>query len=388
MTWPRLPLVFTILIACGPNPLCAQREIVVPAPAASIPSGMVQVVLPNALCAAVSDTQSILVMGHKALNNQHLTVYKLDPNGKVSASPTRIALPRADSLKEYDHYPLALAFHPTLPLLYVWQDINERDVGVTNEVPVFKDFNHLIVYAVKDGALQLAESHARGPEFSYRNPLGSIGFSPDAKRLFLPNVRALTPESGYDASVGYFRLNANGMPIKEDSAAARPVMVTPMMSYPIGTGFASGSSDTVMFGCYNGPSTWDLENRRGQVSWCMFRDVNTPCLLTGHPKLPFVYTSTLGAYFVHRMEHVDGYLTMLPHRIQVDGAAFQSAPVFMTKPNKLAVGSVNAIYLLSLETDGRFSKTVEMGVLTEPVVRGLVYSEKFDRLYVAVGEAK
>ena len=38
-------------------------------------------------------------------------------------------LPSRESLKAFENYPLALAFHPTLPLLYVWQDIAGPDIG-------------------------------------------------------------------------------------------------------------------------------------------------------------------------------------------------------------------------------------------------------------------
>ncbi len=388
MTWFRRLLVLTAWVAGGTLPVCAQREFDIAAPAATTIAGLAQVVLPNAMCAAVSDAQSILVVGHKVLNNQHLSVYKLDTSGKVSASPFRIALPRADSLKAFENYPLALAFHPTLPLLYVWQDIAGPDVGVPEQNPIFKEFDHLLIYAVKDGTLQLVQSHARGPEFNYKLMNGGLGISPNAQRLFMPNLRASVPVSGYDASVGYFRLDAQGMPIKGNAPVVHPVMVTPMMSYPIGTGFVSGSNEAVIYGGYNGPTTWDIENRRGQVDWYMFPGVATPCLLTGHPKLPFIYTTTLSASYIHRMEHADGYLTMLPTRVNVGGGVFQTAPVFMARQNKLAIGGVNAIYLVKLEADGSFSKTAEMATLGEPTVRAVAYSEKLDRLYVAVGEAK
>lgn len=386
----RFLLTPVLLVAVGAAPLCAEREFDVPTPTPAAIPGLTQVVLPNSMCAALSDTHNILVVGHKILNGQHLTVYRLDASGGVApGAATRVALPRSDALKSFENYPLSLAFHPTLPLLYVWQDIAGPDVGVPDQNPVFKEFDHLLVYAIKDGALQLVQAHARGPEFSYKQTLGSIAVNAGGNRIFMPNVRNPVPVSGYDASVGYFRLDAQGMPVKAAGATvARPVLVTPVMSYPIGCGFVCATQDTTIFGCHTGPATWDIENRRAPIAWFYFAGVATPVMITGHPKLPYIYGSTLGASYFYRMEHADGYLTMLPTRLSVGGAAFQASPVYLSKRNKLAVGGVNSIYLVSLDAEGAFTKVVEAAALSEPSAHAYAYSEKFDRLYVAVGEAK
>ena len=44
--------------------------------------------------------------------------------------------PRPDALAKYPNYPLALAFHPKLPLLYVWQDVARKQFETDHWEPL------------------------------------------------------------------------------------------------------------------------------------------------------------------------------------------------------------------------------------------------------------
>src|SRR3990167_7824474 len=89
-----------------------QREITItPGADSSIPC-LAQVVVSKEVCAAVNDSQSVLVVGSRSKNNQHLSVFRLDATGNLASAPAaRLALPRADSLKAFPHYPLSKVFH-------------------------------------------------------------------------------------------------------------------------------------------------------------------------------------------------------------------------------------------------------------------------------------
>jgi len=180
------------------------------------------------------------------------------------------------------------------------------------------------------------------------------------------------------------------MPIKETgNQTAQLHQVFVVSEYPIGLGFVGGQGEGVTFAAKGGPRIWEFENRRATVSQFLFHNLTTiPCAITGHPKLPVVLASSLGTHIGTRIEHVDGFLTLLPQQVGIPNASLQSAPVVMTIPNKAAFGGVNAVYLIKLDAEGRFLSEAESVVLNAPLLQALAYSEKFDRLYVAVEAVK
>jgi hypothetical protein len=101
--------------------------------------------------------------------------------------------------------------------------------------------------------------------------------------------------------------------------------------------------------------------------------------------LPLIYT-TLVAYDgrIIRLEHADGYFTLLPQTISLDNTVVHSAPLVLTKTNQLAVGAAGRICLVDLDDQGRMqAKGVQMTV-NNPQVEALTWSERFQRLYVPV----
>jgi hypothetical protein len=390
MNWffRRFPLL-TILAVGGTPVFAAPLEISIPS-SQPAPAGFVyQVTLPNSFCAAVNDAQSALVIGHKAMSGQQISVYKLDAGGNTTmALPFRIAMPKPDSLKSFEDYPISLLFHPTLPLLYVWRDIAGPALGTPEQNPVLKEFDHLLIYTINNGTLQLKEACARGPQFAYGLASGSLAFDSKAQKLFLPNLR-VPKAPGSVPAVGYFRLDAQGTPMRVPGLAPDVKMTGPSaMGYPTGLGYAIGSDDAVMFGTHAGPATWELENRRAQIGWFPLPDIGTACTIVGNPKVQAIYMAAVGTGYAYRMEHVDGFLTLLPQRAAVGGAVFHSIPVFITRQNKVAIGGAKTVHLLKLDAEGRLTPNAEVCAVGDPSVRALTYSEKFDRLYVAVAEAE
>ena len=111
-------------------------------------------------------------------------------------------------------------------------------------------------------------------------------------------------------------------------------------------------------------------------------------MIVGNPKQQMIYMAFHGSDRLFQMEHVDGFLTLMPRLARIGGASFQSIPIFMTKQNKVAVGGVKAVYFVKVDNEGRLTSEAEVVAMSNPsgnpAVRAMAYSEKFDRLYVAV----
>lgn len=352
--------------------------------AQSISSRVVQVAVPGAVCATVQDDTARLVVGMRGAGDYQLAILPLDPSGNVlTGELARVVLPKTDTLKTYTQYPLDAVWHPRFPILYVWQDVTGPDVTDPAQNPVFREFNHLAVYTLTGGVLQLVQSYAQGTNYVWGQATGRIALDPEGKRLFLPNLR--DPATGR-AQIGYLVLNTNGLPIVvADRAEPAVVDVTDVRSNPSGFGFLAATDRVVIFSSIYGPVTWDTENRRAALNCVLVRSVPANCFVGGHPKLTAVFGAAQNSGLVYRVEQVDGFLTMLPQILTVPGAAFTAPPVVMPgNPDRVALGGVNKIHFLPLDATGRLTETFEELPVTCPAVQAMAYSRKFDRLYVAV----
>ena len=114
-------LLAALMLLIVVSPAHAQREVVVKdVPDSQVPN-LMSVVAPGARCAAVSEVAGILAIGHKPGTGPHVSLFRLDAEGKpTDAPPMTITLPRPDSLNAHPNFPLSLAFHPAFGLLYVW----------------------------------------------------------------------------------------------------------------------------------------------------------------------------------------------------------------------------------------------------------------------------
>ncbi|MEO6053183.1 MAG: hypothetical protein ABIP97_04150 [Chthoniobacterales bacterium] len=386
-------LFLTLLVGMGATCCIGAPRQLTATPSQTPVAALVQVVVPGSTCAAVSETQSLLAIGRRAPKGKQLVIYSLDPaTGNPSVAPAaEVALPTSAALQAFENYPLCVKFHPVLPLLYVWQDINAPEMPATADDtnPVYKEFDHLLIYSVQgNGMITLVQSLARGPGFGYKQILGSIEIDPVRGRLFMPNLRSPKALVDTAASTGYYQLDVQGFPAR---TVAQPVPTPKVMSafdpFPTGLGFGGASKDAVIYGALNCAVVWEFDNRRVNASKFYIHRFKY-LTVTGSSKFPFVYMTGIDSPYILCMEHVDGFLTLLPQRLEIDNARMQSAAVVMTKQNKIAVGGLNIVYAIKLDANGRYTTEVERSPIAAPKATAIAYSEKLDRLYVGVEALK
>lgn len=428
------------------SPLATKREVPVVATVGELDI-LRTVGTPPAATAVVNDVAGVLAVGLKPklltvkekaagvkiVNGPHILLFRLDAQGEARVTPaTPVTLPLPPTFTERQNYPLSLAAHPKLPLLYVWQDVQPPGEGSPADDVKSDGFQHLHVYDISSAEPKLVQSVAQGDSFSRGNWGGAIAFDRTLTRLFVPNMQrrvaaALAPV------IGYLRVLEDGMivPNEEEAAelavggkgttadrtgavtlAARKAYLeqvrtgkvperavryataatSTFSSFPCGLGFAN-FSDTVTVICGPlGPVTWDEGNRRAQFNTIVFYPVvaaGYQYRMIAHPTLPVMFLTGVSSTYVYRMEHVDGFLTMLPQRGTLVGAtALMSPPVLLGKRNVLACGSAGLLHLVGFDEQGRFNGQCTDVKIAALRVDTLAYSTRFDRLYVAVDEVK
>ncbi|MEQ2008763.1 MAG: hypothetical protein ABMA26_18440 [Limisphaerales bacterium] len=395
-----------VTVCCAASP----REFeATPAPLTAPPAFVTQVVVSNALCAAVSDAASLLVVGQRTTNGQHLAVFRLDANGKPTGEPTRLSLSKPAVLAKQTNYPLGLLFHPRLAVLYVWQDITappqdqqEKHAAFTN----WLEFDHLLIYAVKPTGLELVETAAHGVGFHCGLSGGTVGLDAAGKTLFLPNSVGATWD---EAGIAYYALDEQGLPVDSDEADSGKSRVKPGKEkvgtsrfvrtvaamqrkrthryYPSGAGWFAGSEAMVMGG-YAGCMSADFARGGLRQSWFTTLEHIGHCVLAGHPTQPALYLAMQNTPRLFQVAHADGYVSLLPQVASVKGAQLLGAPVVLTQQARVAVGAAKSVFLFGLEADGRLDGKVEQLAVLSAAVRAMAYSEKRARLYVAVDKGE
>ena len=378
---------------------------------------LIHVVAPQARCAAVSDVASALVFAHRPLPDKpgSLSVFGIDAQGNAvgvpgvappppadaaaaaaaAAAPPpptplfTVELPRPASLAAFSHGAQYLLFHPKLPLLYVWQDIAGPPMTSAKDNPVFREFDHLLVYSLAAGQppkLELAT--ARGQGFMYGVDGAMLSLDASGKRMSLPNVRSLASADNVSTSAyGCVALDDRGLPVSEAGQLKMTAHDLPgYYEFPAGMGCVFASDTVAVVGGSYGPVTWDTGNRRARFG-CYLIAGPSPGRqrLAGHPTLPRVYTSCLSTPWAFAMEHADGYLTMQHQQLTLTHATIVTPPVMMGTKNKIAFGGSTRVYVVSLDEAGRFATDgATATVVNNVAAEALTYSEKHDRLYVAV----
>ncbi len=388
-------------------------------------------IAPGAKCAAVGEAVARVAIGQTVNKEAQLSLFPIDDLGKLAGAPIFLTLPKPATLAQRETYPLSLAFHPTLPLLYVWQDVKALDGDPVPPVdPAWKDFDHLLIYSVQKAAPELLLSLCRGPTFQTGNVAGSLCLDVGSGRLYVPNLRfgeKNPPDKG--GGVGWFALAGDGLPVAGDeepakveppasltkAVADRPVRLaalrtlvtagkplgafrhTPADAYgfgglPSGAGFLPISRDVFITCGYLGPMTWNLADRRSRCQ-VFLMPVNFVSYYTtriaGHPTLPVVFASIVGYPYAHRVEHAEGHMTLAPQVLHMEGCVLKTPPVVLSKRNLVAFGGPTAIYLAAIDAEGKFKDAPGVQVnVPVTIAESLAYSEKFDRLYVAVEKVK
>lgn len=349
------------------------------ASAQTVTGRIVRVVEPAATVAAVSDRLAVLAVAVRGTNDYQVALYGLDGRGAPTGAPQQVRLPVPSSLQGFATYASGLAFHPRLPLLYVWQDIAyQKPAGDPAKNPAYSDFDHLVVLQMEAGGRAVvAGASARGPRYVYGQGSGRIAVDDLGRRIYLPNV------ANPRISLGYLRLETNGLP-RAVEGVVEPVTVDVADIRPsTGQGFVAFTNGILLFAGSYGPALWDTGNRLAGVNTIAIRGGPADGLIGGVPGGSSIYGA--GADVIYRMAHAEGYLTLLPQTMTVPGAAFSSTPVVMTRaPAQVVVGGAGGVYAIPVDAEGRLSGAAEKVTMGAAFVRGLAYSERFDRLYAAV----
>ena len=154
---------------------------------------LVPVMAQSARCIALSETHGLLAFGHdKTYADAHVSLVKLDAKGTPFAYAIPIKLPKPAALVKNKNYVTGLAFHPKLPLLYVWQEI---DVYFTNPPPPAPpetmQFDHLCIIDISKETPELMLGMCRGLEFIYGQQGGAIAVDATGSFLYVPNIREI-----------------------------------------------------------------------------------------------------------------------------------------------------------------------------------------------------
>jgi hypothetical protein len=388
------------------------------------------VAAPAATCCAIHDALGLIAFGQKAGKEPQLSLFRLDAAGKPPAAPVVVKLPKPATLTAREVYPMSLMFHPSLPLLYVWQDIEPlKDDPVPPADPAWKDLDHLLIYAVDGAAPDLLLNLCRGALFHTGSLAGTLCVDAVNGRLYVPNLRFGEKNPATSFGVGWFSLAGDGLPVLGDeepakpepqaasakAAADRPARLAPLRAAiaagkpigafrhtpegaygfgapPAGAGFLPISRDVFVTTGYLGLVIWNLGDRRAQSQTFLMpvNFISYYCTrLAAHPRLPVLYATIAGYSYAHCVEHVDGNPTLAPQVLTLEGTVLKTLPVVLSKRNLVAWGTQTAIYLAPIDAEGKFKKENGLQVnFPSAPMEALAYSERFDRLYVAVEKSK
>jgi hypothetical protein len=298
----------------------------------------------------------------------------------------KIPLPKPAALEANANAAAVLAFHPTLPILYIWQDINTPGtLGEPEGNPVFKEFDHLLVVNLASGAPVVAATTCRGPEYAYNRADGAMLFNAGATQLFPPNLRMPTPaKDSLLPAAGYLELDAQGLPVLVEGKPRLTLEdISPLLGYSNIYGMVPVSDDVwIVPGAY-GPQTLDRTNRRGRLTGPALPGNAYWWYHAGHPTLSVIYTTYMNTGTAFRFDHVNGFLSGPSQQVNVPGA-LTTAPLVMARQKKIAWGGGNRILLLSIDDAGDFTDQASQVLVKNPSVKAIAYSEKLDKLFVAV----
>jgi hypothetical protein len=375
---------------------------------------LVSVPAPDARAVALSESLGLLAFCHdRNYADAQVSLVRLDAKGNPAAYATTLKLPKPAALTKVNNYALAAAFHPRLPLLYVWQD---HALNYTNPPPPLppeaKDFDHLCVYNVAKDPPELVVALCRGHEFPFAKQAGGLAVDRTGEHLYVPNIRD-AKNLGFER-FGRFPLDADGLPRLDDKDAKLPlparakrltelnaakgtvppqltpieyVNIFPFSYFGAGHTLVSVSRDAVIGGGPYGLVTWRPDDKDVALIGLPIK-LPGSTLLTTDPTRPLLYVTRGGTDSVFRVGNDEGYLTLLPLQITFPDTLLTSPPAVLTKGSRLAVGGHYHVYVVGLDKEGRPAKDATRVRVLNPQVRALVYSERFDRLYVGVEVSK
>jgi hypothetical protein len=400
-------------------PASAQPKIALPAPKKGTLDTLIPVMAQSARVMAVSDTHSMLAFGHDKDADVQVSLVKLDPKGTPAASSAQLKLPipvELTKLKDRKrNYVTGVAFHPKLPLLYVWQDV---DVYYSNPVPPgppeTMQFEHLCIVSFAKDPPELVVSLCRGLEYTHGQGGGAVAVDPTGSFLYVPNLRELKNAGSF--RIGRYPLDADGLPfvnekdtkdplparIKKLTEASNTEKFTPPQLTPIEYlhlfnhsqyGCAHSlwplSKDVVLVGINNGLMTWRPEEKHVIAAGVPLQRAGHT-QFAAHPALPAIFATVQhgpnDTFF--RAEQSEGYLTLLPKQYEIKGSKLTGQPAIMPKAKKVLIGGESCVYAIDLDDKGFPTGEPVQIVVNCPQVKAMVYSEKYERAYVGVEVSK
>jgi hypothetical protein len=385
-------------------------------PKAGRSDAIVPVMAQAARCAAISDVHGLLAFGHdRSYANAHVSLFKLDGKGTPAAFAIPLKLPSLPALAKTPNYAVSLAFHPKLPLLYVWQDFAAAYLNPPTMTDDMKKFDHLLIYDISKKEPELILRLCRGDNYIFGQAGGSVSVDPTGSFLYIPCLRE--EKNAGSLRFGRFPLAADGLPMltdkdgKETMAAHAkrlaeqnavkplvPPQLTPieyvhlfhLSSHGSGMSYHHVAKDVVIATCWQGLMTWRPEDKIAPLNGVPLKLAGFTQVV-GHPTLPVLFASVEhgghGDSFF-RAEHVDGYLTLLPRQYVIAGSKVSGPPALLAKQKKLVVGGQSQVYVLDLDDKGSPTGEPISIKVNSPAVRAIVASDRFERVYVGVEVSK
>jgi hypothetical protein len=407
----RAQIVMLVLAASA----SAQPKITLAPPKDGKSDAIIPVMAQGARVAAVSDVHGLLAFGHdRSYPDANVSLVKLDAKGNPAAFATQFKLPNPPALApKFPNYVNGLAFHPKLPLLYVWQDVPAHYTNPPPPPPPgTMEFDHLCIFNLAKDPPELVVSMCRGVEYIYGQQGGALAVDPTGSYLYVPNLREL--KNAGSLRFGRFPLDADGLPAltdAKDPIAARvkklteinaagkgiPPQMTPieyvhlfnLTPYGSGHSFVPIGKDVVISSGFQGLIAWRPEEKHTTLHGLPFKHAGHTQFVV-HPTLPAVFATArhqpLNSFF--RAEQHEGYLTSLPRQYVIEGSDLMGPPAILSKQKQLAVGGEYYVYLIGLDDKAFPTDDVTRVYVNCPHVRALVYSERFERAYVGVEVSK
>ena len=396
-------------------PAFAQPKVTL-APKAGRHDAIVPVMAQSARCAAVSDAHGLLAFGHDLkYPDAHVSLVKLNGKGTPAAFAIPLKLPSLPGLVKNPNYAVSLAFHPTLPLLYVWQDFAGNYTNPPMMTDDMKKFDHLLIYDVAKETPELLVGLCRGENYIFAQNGGSVSVDPSGSFLYVPCLRE--EKNAGSLRFGRFALAADGLPLIAEKDAKEPIAVrvkrlteqnavkplVPPQVTPVEyqynfqvTGFGSGmsfhhvSKDVVISSGWQGLMTWRPEDKTAPLNGVPLK-LAGHTQVVGHPTLPVLFASVThwghdGSLF--RIEQVEGYLTLLPRQYVLAESKLTSRPAILAKRKQVVVGGEFRVYVIDLDDKGIPTGEPIQVQVNCPAVRALASSERFERVYVGVELSK
>jgi hypothetical protein len=382
----RLPAFGAVLWTLAATLAASPHELEVDASQPTIaPPWLTAALAPGAHGAVVSDDLGLLIFGCSDNSGGQIVAYQLGEDGALlDAPPQRLTLPKpARFSPNWIHYPLAMALHQRLPLLYVWQDVRHTTGEPPTADVVQAELDRLVVFELTSGQVTQRWAGVRGRGFRAAAGYGSIAVDPDNQRLY-PNHM----DNG-DIAIGWLQLGSDGLPtLGEDGQVVAEV-------FPAREGVPGHHIEsllpvdhrTLLLSVHRRVVTWNIHDQAGEFVVMELTGVGQWSMMAGHPAKPMVYVSTRGWSDLHAVRHARGQLTMMPQRLTLRNGRFTSGPAVLVRrgePDRLLIGGSGRVYAAELDDRGRFTGTIDQMELSHFHGRTLTSSARHGRAYVAV----